>query len=154
MAHRSLSLLIFLLATSCGDSGKPDATKVLQSMANADSKSVQKLAFNEPIDSRTFGLVPNRNVDGKTLAQIITSQSAGRDDAMLCSACHHNRDAQGGYGVPAAQNAPSLNLKPTDRVSNRTWAGAGGWAERFVKNDTKPDNLKIFIQAWINGGYK
>ena len=140
----------------CGNE-KPDATKALQSMANnqsAVSANGPKLGFSEAIDSKKFGLTPNKNVDGKTLAQIITSQTFARDDGMLCSACHHSTDAQGGYGVPSAKNAVNLNLKPTDVLTGRTWVGTGGWAERFVKNSTKPDNLKIMVQAWINGGYK
>jgi hypothetical protein len=156
VAHFGLLLCLLLFLTGCGDE-KPDATKALQSMADAQSAvstGGNKLNFNEPIESRKFGLAPNKNVDGKTLAQIISSQTAGRDDAMLCSACHHSTDAQGGYGVPSAKNAASLNLKPTDIVTGRSWVGTGGWAERFVKNGTKPDNLKIMVQAWINSGYK
>jgi hypothetical protein len=148
-----LSLLLFLGA--CADE-KPDASKALQNMANAQNAVTgrAKLGFNDPIDSKKFGLAPNKNVDGKTLAQIITSQTPGRDDSMLCSACHHSTDAQGGYGVPSAKNAANLNLKPTDILTGRTWVGADGWAERFVKNSTKPDNLKIMIQAWIDNDYK
>jgi hypothetical protein len=148
-----LSLLFFL--GGCSDE-KPDATKALESMANAQSavSAGSKLGFSEPIDSRKFGLAPNKNLDGKTLAQIITSQTPGRDDGILCSSCHHSTDAQGGYGVPSAKNAANLNLKPTDVLTGRTWVGSGGWAERFVKNNTKPDNLKIMVQAWINNGYK
>lgn len=155
MVHFGLLLSLLLLLGGCSDE-KPDATKALQTMASAQNavSASSKLGFNEPIDSRKFGLAPNRNVDGKTLAQIITSQTAGRDDEMLCSACHHSTDAQGGYGVPSAKNAVNRNLKPTDVLTGRTWAGSGGWAERFVKNSTKPDNLKIMVQAWINNGYK
>lgn len=156
MAHLSLLICLLFIMGGCGNE-KPDATKALQSMANnqnAVSASGPKLGFSEPIDSKKFGLAPNKNVDGKTLAQIITSQTFGRDDAMLCSSCHHSADAQGGYGVPSAKNAANLNLKPTDVLTGRTWVGKDGWAERFVKNSTKPDNLKIMVQAWINGGYK
>jgi hypothetical protein len=149
-----LGLLLFL--GGCGEE-KPDATKALQKMSqaqNAIKGSAPQLRFNEPIDSKKFGLAPNSNVDGRTLAQIITSQTPGRDDAILCSACHHSSDAQGGYGVPSAKNAALLTLKPTDVVTGRSWVETGGWAERFVKNGTKPDNLKLFIQGWINSGYQ
>lgn len=157
MAQFSIWLCFLLLLGGCGDQEKPNATKILQDMASAEATTNQnsmRLGWNEKIDSRRFGLQSNKNVDGKTLAQIISSQTPGRDDAMLCSACHHSTDAQGGYGVQAAKNAASLNLKPTDMVSNRTWVGSDGWGERFVKNSTKPDNLKLFIQAWIDNGYK
>ncbi|WP_141731138.1 hypothetical protein [Oligoflexus tunisiensis] len=156
MAHLSVLISLLLILAGCGNE-KPDATKVLQTMAqaqSANSAANSKLGWNDPIDSKKFGLAPNANVDGKTLAQIISSQTIGRDDALLCSACHHSSDAQGGYGVPSARNAANLSLKPTDIVSNRTWVGSGGWAERFIQNKTKPENLKIFLQAWINNGYK
>src|SRR4051812_7827074 len=100
VAHLRLLICLIFLLEGCGNE-KPQATKVLESMAEAQSavSASTKLSFSEPIDSRKFGLAPNANVDGKTLAQIITSQTAGRDDAMLCSACHNSGDAQGGYGV-------------------------------------------------------
>ncbi len=156
MRHLSLLISLLFILGGCGQE-KPDATKALQSMAksqNAGSTSGPKLRFTEIIDSKKLGLAPNKNVDGKTLAQIITSQAFGRDDAMFCSACHHSTDAQGGYGVPSAKNAANANLKPTDVLTGRTWVGPDGWAERFVKNSTKPDNIKAMVQAWINSGYK
>jgi hypothetical protein len=156
VAHPIVLFSLLFALTGCGNE-KPDATKVLESMAQAQTANGtpnSRLGWNESIDSKKFGLVPNANVDGKTLAQIISSQSFGRDDALLCSACHHSSDAQGGYGVSSARNAAATNLKPTDVVSNRTWVGSGGWAERFIQNKTKPENLKIFLQAWINNGYQ
>lgn len=150
-AWRQLCLIIFLFG--CGPQ-RPDATKILQGTQSADANKKILLGWNQKIDSTKFGMTANKNIDGKTLALVISSQSIGRDDALLCSSCHNASDAQGGYGVPAQKNAASPNLTPTDLVTNRTWVGKGGWAERFVKNNTKPANLKVFVQAWIDNGYK
>jgi hypothetical protein len=52
------------------------------------------------------------------------------------------------------KNGASPALKPTDMVYNRTWIGPDGWAVRFVKNSTKPANVKAVVQAWIDNNYK
>ena len=149
-------LCLILLVTGCSHD-EPKASQMLREMqkysANAGIKPII-IGWNEAVDSTKFGLAPNLHIDGKTLAQVITSQVAGRDDGQLCSACHNNAEAQGNYGVPAAKNAASPGLKPTDLVSNRPWVGPEGWAVRFVKNPTKPANVKAVVQAWIDNNYK
>lgn len=146
-----LICLAFLIA--CGND-EPAATRVIKQM---DAQAVTKkilIGWDEPISSSKFGLAPNPSIDGKTLAEVITSQKAGRDDGQLCSACHYKGDAQGDYGVPVEMNGANPTLKPTDMVYNRSWVGPGGWAERFVKNETKPANVKAVVQAWIDNNYK
>lgn len=156
MAQISGFIILLFLLISCADD-EASATKIMKQMESANASAVKKkvlVGWNEPIYSTKFGLAPNPNIDGKTLAEVITSQKAGRDDGQLCSACHYKDDAQGGYGVPVAKNGASPTLKPTDMVYNRTWVGPDGWAERFVKNSTKPANVKAVVQAWIDNGYK
>jgi hypothetical protein len=145
-------LLVLLPACAAEE---PAATKIMKQMEGANAvKQKVLMGWNEPIYSSKFGLAPNPNIDGKTLAAVVTSQTAGRDDGMLCSACHNKDDAQGGYGVPSERNGASPNLKPTDMVYNRTWIGPDGWAVRFVNNRTKPVNVKAVMQAWIDNNYK
>jgi hypothetical protein len=149
-------IILLCLLLGCGND-EPSATKVMKQMESANASAVKKkvlVGWNEPISSEKFDLAPNPNIDGKTLAEVISSQKAGRDDGQLCSACHNKDDAQGAYSVPALKNGASPNLKPTDMVYNKTWVGPGGWAERFVKNSSKPANVKAVVQAWINNGYK
>jgi len=147
-----LILLAFLIGCA---NDEPAATKVMKQMEGGQAiKKKILISWNEPISSSKFGLTPNPNIDGKTLAEVITSQKAGRDDGQLCSACHYKDDAQGGYGVPVEINGASPTLKPTDMVYNRSWVGPGGWAERFVKNKTKPANVQAVVQAWIDNNYK
>lgn len=138
---------------------EPEAAKMkreLQAAVSADAKPQGNLlmGFKEPVYSTKFGLSPNEKIDGKTIQQILTSQVAGRDDGQLCSACHNKNDAQGGYGVPVEKNGSNPGMKQTDLIYGRTWAGPDGWAQRFVKNSTKPDNVKAVIQAWINNQCK
>lgn len=149
-------VILGALLVGCAND-EPKATQLMKQMESANASAVTKkilVGWNEPISSTKFGLAPNPNIDGKTLAEVITSQKAGRDDGQLCSACHHQNDAQGGYGVPVARNGASPNLKPTDLVYSRTWVGPDGWAERFVRNSTKPANVKAVVQAWIDNNYK
>ncbi|HYX31739.1 MAG TPA: hypothetical protein VE954_01405 [Oligoflexus sp.] len=151
---RLLGLILLNLLIGCANE-EPAATKVMKQMesGNAVKKKVL-VGWNEPISSIRLGLAPNPNIDGKSLAEVITSQKAGRDDGLLCSSCHHKDEAQGDYGVPAPKNGASPGLLPTDMVLNRTWVGPNGWAERFVKNSTKPANLKAAVQAWMDNNYK
>lgn len=157
---RFLAILCFCCCfLACAEQEEPEATKILKAMqgaapASANASGKILMSWNEPIDSKKFGLAPNPKVDGKTIAQILTSQVAGRDDGQLCSACHNSGDAQGDYGVNVAKNAANPEMKPTDIVYGKTWVQKGGWAEGFVANPTKPANVKAVIQAWIDNGYK
>jgi hypothetical protein len=156
LARISGFIILLCLLLGCGND-EPSATKVMKQLESANAHAVKKkvlVGWNEPISSAKFGLAPNPNIDGKTLAEVVSSQKAGRDDGQLCSACHNKDDAQGGYGVPVAKNGASPNLKPTDMVYNKTWVGPDGWAERFVKNSTKPANVKAVVQAWMDNNYK
>jgi hypothetical protein len=146
--------LIAPLLWSC-TSEDPVATQMKQKMSSRDQSANTGgnkvfMTYQERIDSRKFGLAPDPNLDGKTLAQILTSQVAGRDDAQLCSACHNKDDAQGGYGVPVAKNGSNPGMKATDMIGLYTWCGPGGWADRFVATPSKPANLKAVIRAWRN----
>ncbi len=130
---------------------------MLKQMESANAQPASTtilLSYGEAIDSKKFGLAPNPKIDGKTIALVLTSQVAGRDDGQLCSACHNKDDAQGGYGVDVAKNGSNPGMKPTDLVGGKTWAGPNGWAAGFVKNPTKPANVKAVIQAWIDNKCK
>ena len=143
--------LVFLLWACSHDEDADDKVSYARESANA---ARQSLAWDTAIRSVDFGLAPNPKIDGKTLRQVITSQVVGRDDGELCSACHNKNDAQGGYGGLAAAYAASPSLGPNTVIDGRKWSGPGGWAERFVKNPTKPANLQLMVRAWINGKYK
>lgn len=110
------------------------------------------LGWSTPIDSTKFGLAPNPKIDGKTLKDVVASAVAGRDDGQLCSTCHNKTSALGGYGaeVEASKASP---IAPTDAVSGNKWTGPQGWAYRFIRNKTKPPNVKAAFQAWIDGGF-
>ncbi len=131
--------------------------KELGQQKSSDATGKLTIAWNQSIDSKSFGLAPNPNIDGKTLAQVVSSMSAGRDDGQLCSACHNREEAAGGYGLPVAKNAASINFDPNAEVGTTQkakWKGTDGWAKRFIVNKTKPDNIKALMQAWVDGGCK
>jgi hypothetical protein len=160
-------ILTSMLSISGCSVEEPVATKYKRQAAAGDAEAetsadqspqqsadTPTLSLTEPIDSTKFSFEPNPNVDGKTLAEILTSQTAGRDDGLKCSACHNEEEAAGGYGVAVAVNGVSPDLSPTQEISGKSWVEEGGWADTFVVNETKPDNLKTFIQAWIDGGFE
>lgn len=127
----------------------------LPERAQQDAEATQlTIGWKDPIYSEDFGLEPNPNVDGKSLADIVMSVDFGREDGQLCSACHNNTYALGDYGVDAEINAASPEMEPTDPVSGRTWIEEGGWSDRFIDNPTKPANIKGVIDAWRRGGYR
>ena len=160
MKIRTLIWVILFAGVGCS-TGEPNATNYKRKMSTqgsistSDSKAGTKLvlAWLEPIDSTDFGFKPNPNVDGKTLAEILSSTEFGRDDKVMCSACHNSETALGGYGVDAEANEPSLDMAPTDVISGRTWVGEDGWAARFMVNKTKPQNIQVFLGAWKRGGF-
>lgn len=145
-----LLLLAFSLM-SCSKGYTYEANSSLNA-AVADDELTLKLSA--PIDSKSFGLEANPKIDGKSLFEVITSQEAGREDGQLCSACHNNELALGGYGVDQDPNTSISTVDPDAEISGRAWTGKGGWAERFSKNPTKPENIKTLLKYWINGGYE
>ena len=152
----ALGVLISGMLWSCSNQ-EPAATAYKKTINNGnefDQTVGKTLNFTEKIYSADFGLPPNENIDGKSLFEIVTSQKAGRDDGQECAICHNNDLQLGNYWVPTAANEALDDVDPTTEVAGRAWAGDGGWAERFVANTTKPSNVKLFIQAWIDGGYK
>ncbi|WP_141734174.1 hypothetical protein [Oligoflexus tunisiensis] len=125
MARKFGFIVLLFLLPACAEQ-EPAATKIMKQMEGSNAvKQKVLIGWSEPIYSSKFGLAPNPNIDGKTLAEVVTSQTAGRDDGLLCSACHNTDDAQGGYAAPAEKNEASPALKPTDRVSNRTQCEGG-----------------------------
>jgi hypothetical protein len=150
----TLILGLFFLGGCAED--RPDASKLISRM---DPKPLQAedtatLGWNDKIDSSAFGLAPNALVDGKTLGEIISSQAAARADGLVCSACHNRSEQEGGYQVPVDPNGALQDFNPSALVGSHTWVGTGGWGERFSSNNSKPDNLRIFVQAWIRGDYR
>jgi hypothetical protein len=134
--------------------GEGDGDESSAQSGNARSVTIR---WAQAIDSRAFGLAPNPKIDGKSLAQIVTGQDAGRDDGKLCSECHNEARALGGYGLAVAENASVLELDPWAVVGTtfqQSWAGDNGWAEKFVSNSTKPANVKAVFRAWIRSGFK
>jgi hypothetical protein len=151
------SLAAMLLGCAQDDPKAAQIRKELQTPKSADASAKRTINWKQSIDSKAFGLAPNPNVDGKTLAEIVASMSPGRDDGQLCSACHHQGEDAGGYGLPVAKNAASSNFDPNAVVGTTkkaTWRGNDGWAKKFIDNKTKPDNIKALMQAWIDGGCK
>ncbi|HYX31893.1 MAG TPA: hypothetical protein VE954_02175 [Oligoflexus sp.] len=153
-----IGVMALVLGSGACSDDEPAASRVLRDMQAGQSSQAAvsqfKIAWSEPIKSTKFNLAANKDVDGKTLQQIITSQVSGRDDGLLCSSCHNNIDKQGGYGVPAGRNTASPGLKPNEKVGLYSWDTPGGWAEKFSTNATKPENLRIMVEAWMNNGYK
>ena len=122
--------------------------------AENDAKGKRSITFAQAIDSQQLGLAPNPNIDGKSLLEIVSSQKPGRDDGRLCSSCHNKSVALGGYWVPSEADEALTQLDPTNPVAGRAWTGADGWAVRFVNNASKPRNVQVIIQAWIEGGFE
>lgn len=111
--------------------------------------------WDRNVEALKLGIPPESHVNGQKLADIITSQVAGRDDDQLCSACHNRDEAQGGYGVDVKKNERFADLNQWTLIGTQKklpWGGKVGWASRFVANPTKPATLKKVMQAWIDGG--
>lgn len=165
ITSKACTIGLLALFTGCS-SEEPAAAKYRKQIASLEAKPNEEknadlgediketITLREAIYSEDFGLDENENIDGKSLFEILTSQEAGRDDGQVCSACHNRNDSQGGYGVDSASEEALDEIDPDAEISGRSWTEDGGWAERFVENDTKPANVRAVIQAWIDGGYQ
>ena len=149
------SFCVYYFLSSCY-SGESEAERYQR--ISEDSRQSQSataadpyvLDWDEPIYSTNFDLPPNPNIDGKSLAGILQSVEFGRDDRMYCSSCHNVDEQAGGYGMNVEEGEPDPDLTPTTIISGRTWIGNDGWGLRFIRNATKPNNIKTFIQAYLN----
>jgi len=150
----------FLFTVSCG--AEANFTNMRSSSKSGDSKPNKALdgetiritiGWRDSIRSQDFGLSSNPNVDDKSLFDIVSNNTFGRDDGQKCSTCHNSSMALGGYATDGDVDA-AVNIEPDDKLSGKPWAGSQGWAQRFAKNKNKPDNLKMFFQSWIDSGYK
>lgn len=155
------AIMLIVLLSACEDVTR-DPPSYLGPNGSNDLKGErarilhQNLGWNEALNSEKLGLTANPQVDGRKLGKIIGSVISGREDGQLCSACHNNVQADGGYGTDSAPGAANAAFNPKGKFgpNGRSWIGPGSWAEGFVTNKTKPANLQVMIQAWINSGYK
>ena len=132
---------------SADESGGADALPV-------PVQSKLRIAWSETFNAKKLGVESDPLLEGKSIAMIVSSQVSGRADGLLCSSCHNRNEASGGYGINVDFEQASKGFDPKLSYSGRAWVGTGGWAEAFIKNQTKPNNLKLLMQAWINQGYK
>ena len=153
--------ILSILEISCYREQAPNPDQFLskkvsaKTPASADGSAFStEISMSEPIYSEEFGMEENENIDGKSLFEVLSSQSAGRDDGQLCSACHNEDDDAGDYAVPSGPNAVLINFDPDEEYEGKSWTEEDGWAERFVANETKPDNVRAIVQAWIDSGYQ
>lgn len=132
------------------------AAKPVDLEAFLDGKIELDLAvsWNTPLYSKFFGFPPDDRVDGKSLADVITSKTFIRNDGKLCSTCHNKVASLGDYGVPVEVNGSNPDLGPNDEVWGKTWAGTGGWAERTAANKTKPVIIRAALKLWIQNNYE
>ena len=115
------------------------------------------LTWRQTIDWEPLGISPKSKAVGQTIEDIVASRNGGRDDGLLCNACHNKDHADGGYGLDVPANVRGRFLDPVAVVGTkgkRAWAGQSGWAERFIRNKTKPTSLKKVMKAWADGGFQ
>ncbi len=159
MKFKSIFWTMTFIVIGCTSGEEPNATRYKRehtsSIGSSDNTATKTtLGWNEPIYSAQFGLEPNKNVDGKTLAEIVSSLDYGRDDGKTCISCHNSDEALGDYGYELELDEAAYEMESTDVISGRSWAGEDGWASRFSVNETKPKNVKAVFKAWMKGGFK
>lgn len=157
--------LVLFLSVACSKAPNPVEYRTRSLQQGADSQAARsggsgggsafnaELELNEPIEMKNLGMDANEDIDGVTLFEILSSQVSGRADGKLCSECHNNDEDMGGYSVPSDPNEPLLGFDPDEEYDGKSWSERRGWAERFIDNETKPESVKMIIQAWIDSGY-
>ena len=117
-----------------------------------DSGSVltQCLTWQQPYRAAVVHADVNPLVEGRSLEQIVGSFVVARDDGRRCSSCHYQGSGRA-YAPAVAANGSAV-IGPWEYIGGRTWAGAGGWGERFLGRADKPHHLKALFQLWRDTG--
>lgn len=152
-------ILVILSLSACGEESPPRPAPTPGSSGTHASDEVgvspqkPRLSWSEPFRASKLGVKADALLEGKSLQAIIGSVVAGRGDGMLCSSCHHRLDAPGAYGLDVEPGAASPTISFQTVFTGRSWTGPDGWAVGFIKNSTKPENLKLMMQLWIDASY-
>lgn len=110
------------------------------------------LRWTTPVNSFALeGLAVDPLIQNKSLQSIVSSVEIGRADGLRCSFCHYAGSGRS-YSPNVAKNAWAW-IGPNDMISGRTWAQAGGWAQRFsAQTAIKPYHLRSAFDAWRRQG--
>lgn len=155
MSIQSTSALLAIFLLAACSSKEPVASAYKKSMSQGGLEAISALTWQQPIVGSSIGFNQPSQMEGNSIADILASKVAGRDDKQLCSNCHNSIQDAGGYGVSDTEEGQlSISMSPSDLYSGNSWAGAGGWADKFIENSTKPESLKAAFRAWKAGGYR
>jgi len=114
-------------------------------------RATAALTWTSPITAENIGADPDPRAAGATLHDAINNLVSPRPDGKYCAECHYP-----GGEVPYRPD-PDAEIGPTSLVDGRTWAGPGGWAERFIALDenahfTKPAYVRAVFVKWLADG--
>lgn len=103
-----------------------------------------------PLDA-TVGL-SDPALEGHSLAEIVGGEVFVEAEGGVCSDCHFT-DTITLYRPPITQHE-TASITPRDVVGGRSWAGTGGWAERYVALGPnaiieKPPELRGVFELWL-----
>lgn len=147
----------FLLMDEAGLVDKPPGIRrALELYLEAEARRVQPLDWYGVITPETLGHLPEPEINGSVLDDIINSRVSGRPDGLLCSTCHYE-DGPIPYRPAVPSGDRTSTLGPNDLIEGKSWAQPGGWGDTFAAlgpNDSfhKPDYLRSLFFKWTDDG--
>lgn len=147
----------FLMMDEAGLVEKPPGVRrALELYLEAEGRRVQPLDWYGTITPITLGTLPQPEINGSVLDDIINSRVSARPDGLLCSTCHF-QDGPIPYRPEVASGDRSSTFGPNDIVDGKSWAQPGGWGDVFAAlgpnaSVHKPDYLRAMFFKWTDDG--
>jgi hypothetical protein len=134
----------------------PELRDAFQVFLDQERERVEPIGWDDVITVGNLGTSPDANIAGDRIGEVINSRTTARPDGLMCADCHY-AGAGITYRPEIERSDASTTFGPDDLIDGRSWAGPGGWADRFValgpdSTTHKPDYLRSMFFKWKDDG--
>lgn len=134
----------------------PELREAMALFLAQERERVDPLGWDDVITAANLGVSPDANIAGDRLADVLNSRVSARPDGLMCADCHY-AGAPIAYRPEIDRGDASTTFGPDTVLDGMSWAGPGGWADRFVAMGPdasvhKPDYLRAMFFKWKDDG--